>query len=178
MDPSRRSELAAFLKSRRARLSPADVGLPADSVPGPRRTPGLRREEVAELSGVGVTWYTWLEQGRNIPASPQVIGALARALRLSADEHRHLRDLAGLPPSVPADSPGNDGLLARLQRLVDAVAPNAASIYDVHFDYLVWNEPYRRIRHDPAGLAADRRNLLWMMFADAENRARLTSSPA
>ncbi len=178
MDPSRRSELAAFLKSRRAQLSPADVRLPADSVPGRRRTPGLRREEVAELSGVGVTCYTWLEQGRNIPASPQVIGALARALRLSADEDRHLRDLAGLPSSVPADSPGDDGVSARLQRLVDAVAQNAASIYDVHFDYLVWNEPYRRIRHDPARLAADRRNLLWMMFADAENRARLTSSPA
>ncbi len=175
MDPSRRSELAAFLKSRRARLSPADVGLPADSEPGRRRTPGLRREEVAELSGVGLTWYTWLEQGRNIPASPQVVGALARALRLSADEHRHLRDLAGLPPSVPADSPGDDGVPVRLQRLVDAVTPNAASIYDVHFDYVVWNEPYRRIRHDPAGLVVDRRNLLWMMFTDAENRSRMTT---
>ncbi len=175
MDPSRRSELAAFLKSRRARLSPADVGLPADSEPGRRRTPGLRREEVAELSGVGLTWYTWLEQGRNIPASPQVVGALARALRLSADEHRHLRDLAGLPPSVPADSPGDDGVPVRLQRLVDAVTPNAAAIYDVHFDYVVWNEPYRRIRHDPAGLVVDRRNLLWMMFTDAENRSRMTT---
>ena len=175
MDPSRRGELAAFLRSRRARLSPAEVGLPGDSEPGRRRTPGLRREEVAELSGVGVTWYTWLEQGRNIPASPQVIGALARALRLSADEHRHLRDLAGLPPSTPPDSPGDGGVLPRLQRLVDAVAPNAASIYDVHFDYLAWNEPYRRIRHDPAGLTASRRNLLWMMFTDSENRARMTT---
>jgi transcriptional regulator with XRE-family HTH domain len=169
----RYGELAAFLRSRRARLTPADVGLPADSEPGRRRTPGLRREEVAELSGVGVTWYTWLEQGRKIPASPQVIAALARALRLSADEHRHLRDLAGLAPAVP--SPGADGGHPRLQRLVDAVAPNAASIYDVHFDYLVWNEPYRRIRHDPAGLAAGRRNLLWMMFTDSENRARMTT---
>jgi len=175
VDSSRRSELAAFLRSRRARLSPADVGLPAASQPGRRRTPGLRREEVAELSGVGVTWYTWLEQGRNIPASPQVIGALARALRLSADEHRHLRDLADLPPSAPPGSPGEDGTSARLQRLVDAVTPNAASIYDVHFDYLAWNEPYQRIRHDPAGLAAGRRNLLWMMFTDSENRARMTA---
>lgn len=109
---------------------------------------------------MGVTWYTWLEQGRNIPASPQVIGSLARSLRLSADERRHLRDLAGLPPPAPPDPPDEDGLQARLQRLVDAVAPNAASIYDVHFDYLAWNEPYQRIRHDPAGLAAGRRNLL------------------
>jgi hypothetical protein len=66
-------------------------------------------------------------------------------------------------------------VLARLQRLVDAVTPNAASIYDVHFDYLAWNEPYRRIRHDLAQLAAGRRNLLWMMFTDQENRARMTT---
>ena len=101
-----RGQLAAFLRSRRARLTPADVGLPADSEPGRRRTPGLRREEVAELSGVGVTWYTWLEQGRNITGLAQVIDALARALRLSADEHRHLRELAGLA-AAPAAS-GDD----------------------------------------------------------------------
>jgi predicted kinase len=106
-----RGQLADFLRSRRARLTPADVGLPADSEPGRRRTPGLRREEVAELSGVGVTWYTWLEQGRKITASPQVVDALARALRLSADEHRHLRELAGLPsgpgpPPVPGPAAG------------------------------------------------------------------------
>ena len=172
MSPGRHGELAAFLRSRRARLTPADVGLPGDSEPGRRRTPGLRREEVAQLSGVGVTWYTWLEQGRKIPASPQVIEALARALRLSADEHRHLRGLAGLTASAPAS--GGDAQ-PRLQRLVDAVAPNPASVYDDHFDYLAWNEPYRRIRHDPAGLAAGRRNLLWMMFTDSENRARLTT---
>ena len=172
MSPGRHGELAAFLRSRRARLTPADVGLPGDSEPGRRRTPGLRREEVAQLSGVGVTWYTWLEQGRKIPASPQVIEALARALRLSADEHRHLRELAGL--TAAAEASGDD-LQPRLKRLVDAAAPNAACVYDIHFDYLAWNEPYRRIRHDPAGLPAGRRNLLWMMFTDAENRARMTT---
>jgi predicted kinase/transcriptional regulator with XRE-family HTH domain len=167
-----RGQLADFLRTRRARLTPADVGLPGDSEPGRRRTPGLRREEVAELSGVGVTWYTWLEQGRKITASTQVVDALARALRLSTDEHRHLRELAGLA-AAPAVS--GDDTRARLQRLVDAVAPNAASVYDVHFDYLSWNEPYRRIRHDPAALPSRRRNLLWMMFTDAENRARMTT---
>jgi hypothetical protein len=121
---------------------------------------------------VGVTWYTWLEQGRKITASPQVVDALARALQLSADEHRHLRELAGLAAVSP---PSGDDSRARLQRLVDAVAPNAASVYDVHFDYLAWNEPYRLIRHDPAGLPAGRRNLLWMMFTDADNRARMTT---
>ena len=172
MSAGSRGQLADFLRSRRARLTPADVGLPSDSEPGRRRTPGLRREEVAELSGVGVTWYTWLEQGRKIPASPQVVDALARALRLSADEHRHLRELAGL--TAAAEASGDDAQ-PRLWRLVDAAAPNAACVYDIHFDYLAWNEPYRRIRHDPAGLPADRRNLLWMMFTDAENRARMTT---
>jgi transcriptional regulator with XRE-family HTH domain len=167
-----RGQLADFLRSRRARLTPADVGLPGDSEPGRRRTPGLRREEVAELSGVGVTWYTWLEQGRNILASSQVIDALARSLRLSADEHRHLRELAGLDASPPAS---DDDPQPRLRRLVDAVAPNPASVYDVHFDYLAWNEPYRRIRHDPATLPDNRRNLLWMMFTDPDNRARMTT---
>ena len=169
-----RSELAAFLRARRGRLQPADVGLPADPVPGRRRTPGLRREEVAELSGVGLTWYTWLEQGRDIPASAQVVDALARALRLSTDEHRHLRDLAGLTPAAPSDAATAEAR-PRLQRLVDALTPTIASDYDVHFDYLAWNTPYRRIRHDPATLPADRRNLLWMMFTDAENRARMTT---
>jgi hypothetical protein len=77
---TRRTELAAFLRTCRARLTPADVGLPEGSASGLRRTPGLRREEVAQLSGVGVTWYTWLEQGRDISASVQVIDALAQAL--------------------------------------------------------------------------------------------------
>jgi transcriptional regulator with XRE-family HTH domain len=99
--PTRRTELAAFLRAQRARLTPADVGLPEGSAPGRRRTPGLRREEVAQLSGVGVTWYTWLEQGRDIAASAQVIDALVRALRLTPDQHRHLRELAGLPPPEP-----------------------------------------------------------------------------
>jgi transcriptional regulator with XRE-family HTH domain len=168
---ARRGELAAFLRTRRARLRPEDVGLPEGSASGRRRTPGLRREEVAQLSGVGVTWYTWLEQGRDISASAQVVDALARALLLDPDQHRHLRDLAGLATherETPAEQ-----VLPRLQRLVDAVAPNAASIYDVHFDFLVWNTRYARLRHDPGGLPGDRRNLLWMMFTDAENRARM-----
>ena len=168
---ARRVELAAFLRAQRARLRPADVGLPRDRHPGQRRTPGLRREEVAQLSGVGVTWYTWLEQGRNISASEQVLDALARALLLDPDQHRHLRGLAGL-----TTAPGQtrvDDVLPRLQRLVDAAAPNLASIYDVHLDYVVWNTPYVRLRHDPALLPDDRRNLIWMMFTDQENQARM-----
>jgi transcriptional regulator with XRE-family HTH domain len=167
----RRGELAAFLRAQRDRLAPADVGLPDGSASGRRRTPGLRREEVAQLSGVGVTWYTWLEQGRDISASVQVIDALARALLLTPDQHRHLRELAGQPPPEPSAPPGD--LLPRLQLLVDAVAPSPASVYDRYFDYLVWNESYAKVRHDPGTLPPGRRNMLWMMFTDPVNQARM-----
>ena len=168
---ARRAELAAFLRTQRARLRPADVGLPEDCDPGRRRTPGLRREEVAQLSDVSVTWYTWLEQGRNVSASEQVVEALARALLLDRDQRRYFRGLAGL--AAEAGRTHADDVLPRMQRLVNAAAPNIASVYDVHFDYVAWNEPYRRLRHDPAMLPAERRNLLWMMFSDAENRVRM-----
>ena len=168
---ARHTELAAFLRAQRARLRPADVGLPPDSNPGRRRTPGLRREEVAEIAGVSLTWYTWLEQGRNITASEQVIDAVARALRLDSDQRRHIRGLAGLS-TAPGETDVDDAL-PRLQRLVDAAAPSIAVVYDRHFDYVVWNIPYQRLRHDPSTVPAGRRNLLWMMFGDAENRARL-----
>ena len=158
-----RAELGAFLRARRGQVQPADVGLPGGGASGRRRTPGLRREEVAQLSGVGVTWYTWLEQGRPISASGQVIDAIGRALQLTPDEREHLRALAGLPAPEPAADAAD--LTPRLQRLVDAALPNIASAVDIHFDYLAWNRAYTLLRHDPATLPADRRNLMWMMFA-------------
>ena len=90
-EPERRAELANFLRAHRARILPAQLGLPARAR---RRTPGLRREEVAELIGVGVTWYTWLEQGRDIAASPPALSALARALQLTPAERAYLFELA------------------------------------------------------------------------------------
>src|SRR5207237_8921903 len=89
----RRHELAALLRSRRERITPEQVGLRPSRR---RRTPGLRREEVAQLAGVGVTWYTWIEQGRDVNASPQVLDAIARTLRFDEHEHAHLCTLAGL----------------------------------------------------------------------------------
>src|SRR5581483_961692 len=86
----RREELADFLRRRRAEIKPEDIGLPAG---GRRRTPGLRREEVAALAGVGTTWYTWLEQGRDVRASLEVLEALAKALRLDSAERNHLIQL-------------------------------------------------------------------------------------
>jgi hypothetical protein len=112
-------------RARRAQVTPQDVGLPEDMEPGRRRTPGLRREEVAELAGMSLTWYTWLEQGRRIAASPQVIDALARALLLEPGQHRYLRRLAGLADPtehLPASAAG------RAQRLVDSLMPNIASV--------------------------------------------------
>jgi transcriptional regulator with XRE-family HTH domain len=149
MSDSQRAELAAFLRARRAQVTPQDAGLPTDMEPGRRRTPGLRREEVAELAGMSLTWYTWLEQGRRIAASPQVIDALAQALLLEPAQHRYLRRLAGLAdlmehlPASAAD---------RAQRLVDSLMPNLASVYDGHFDFVAWNLAYSRIRADPAEL--------------------------
>ena len=98
----RNRELAAFLRSRRERITPEDVGLPGGHR---RRTAGLRREEVAQLAGVGVTWYTWLEQGRPIRASVQVLEAVARTLRLDAVERQHLFRLAEAPDTAtPGDA--------------------------------------------------------------------------
>src|SRR6266496_118776 len=97
--PSRRDELRAFLRSRRARLSPAEVGLPDEGVR--RRTPGLRREELAALAGVGTTWYTWLEQGRDVQASLAVLEALAQALRLSPAERAHMIRVGRGEPAPP-----------------------------------------------------------------------------
>ncbi|GAA4249860.1 helix-turn-helix transcriptional regulator [Dactylosporangium darangshiense] len=170
-DEQRRRELAKFLRVQRARVRPRDVGLPES--PGVRRTPGLRREEVAELSGVGLTWYTWLEQARAIPASPQVIDALARALRLGADRHAHLRALAGLPPPGDGGRAAGEPDAGRLARLVEAMMPNPASAYDVHWDYLAWNRAYAIIRHNPGQIAPERRNLLWMLLTDGEIRRRM-----
>src|SRR6266487_6774282 len=94
----RRAELARFLRTRRERITQKQVGLPAG---GRRRTPGLRREELAQLAGVGVTWYTWLEQGRPINASGQVLDAVAATLRLSSVEREHLYRLAEATPARP-----------------------------------------------------------------------------
>ncbi|MER6302732.1 helix-turn-helix transcriptional regulator [Kitasatospora sp. NPDC001539] len=135
----RRTELARFLKACRARVTPEDVGLPA----GPRRrTPGLRREEVAQLAGVGVTWYTWLEQGRPINASEQVLLAVARALRLDGTEREHLFRLAGTSPSPLAQAAPPE-LNQSIQVILDSLAPLPAAVSNTRFDVLGYNEPYR-----------------------------------
>jgi transcriptional regulator with XRE-family HTH domain len=133
----RREELREFLMSRRARVSPAEAGLPAG---GPRRrTPGLRREEVAVLAGVGASWYQWLEQGRDITVSPQVLDAVSRVLRFNGPERRHLYVLAGLNPPLPEAAPEVD-ICAGLYRLLDGWMPYPAHIMDAYWNIVGYNE--------------------------------------
>ncbi len=166
----RRRELAEFLRSRRARLAPADVGLP-DA--GLRRTPGLRREEVAVLAGVGVTWYTWLEQGRKINPSDDVLSSIARTLRLSSAETEHVFRLAGTHPPAstqPAEVPGS------LRRLVESQDPAVAFLIDARWDLLAWSraaEEFFQYEHFPV---ADR-NVAWLMFASSRVREVLEDWP-
>ena len=134
-----REELRDFLRSRRARVTPADVGMPSA---GQRRTPGLRREEVAVLAGVGVSWYTWLEQGRDINVSGEVLDAIARVLRLTEPERAHLYLLAGLNPPR-ADGQGSE-VTAELRRLLDAW-PHPALLRDRQWNLLALNDAARTV---------------------------------
>ncbi|MFC8435382.1 helix-turn-helix transcriptional regulator [Streptomyces sp. NPDC057253] len=160
----RRPELASFLRSRRARVTPADVGMP----PGlRRRTPGLRREEVAQLSGVGVTWYTWLEQGRPINASAQVLDAVARTLRLDLPEREHLYRLAQVPfapdPQSLTRSAGPE-----VQGIIDALDPLPAVVYNSRYDILATNQGYRQLFLTREIAAIGIPNALWTLFTVSE----------
>ncbi|TJZ50353.1 helix-turn-helix domain-containing protein [Streptomyces piniterrae] len=170
-DQGRRRALAEFLRSRRERITPSDAGIPA----GPRRrTPGLRREEVAQLSGVSVTWYTWLEQARDITVSRQVLTSLARALMLTSVERRHLFALAG---ERPPEQPAGRGPGLALQRLVDALEPHPAYLLDANWDLVGWNRAEAGLIGDPAELAPSERNLIWLVFMDPAMRTLLADWP-
>jgi transcriptional regulator with XRE-family HTH domain len=157
---ARREELAAFLRNRRERVTPADAGI----APGlRRRTPGLRREEVAQLAGVGVTWYTWLEQGRPINASVQVLDAIAGVLRLGASERWHLYRLAEVP-GVPTPST-SDTISAEVLRVLDALDPSPACIYNGKYDLLACNESYAALFPYLVDATGIERNALWQMYA-------------
>ncbi len=156
----RRDDLAAFLRSRRERIRPEEVGLP----PGTRRrTTGLRREELAQLAGVGVTWYTWLEQGRPIRASTQVLDAVARTLRLDRAERDHLYRLAGVPPAEPAADVCRV-VGPEMQQILDGITTLPACLLNERFDLLGWNELYARLFPSVVRAPAERRNTLWLSF--------------
>jgi transcriptional regulator with XRE-family HTH domain len=161
----RRAELGDFLRARRARLSPADFGMPD----GPRRrTPGLRREEVALLAGMGVSWYTWLEQGREINASTQVLDALARVLRLDRAERWHMYVLAEAVPVLVSD--GRCSVPDAITEIVRSLDPLPAVVTNARFDVLEENDAYRDLFRDWHLLPCVHRNTLWCTVT--EPRAR------
>jgi transcriptional regulator with XRE-family HTH domain len=159
------AEMAEFLRVRRARLRPRDVGLPEGSR---RRTPGLRREEVAQLADISTTYYTFLEQGRDVRPSEQVLDALGRALRLTPAERAHLHDLVyGARPVGPA---GPEMLLPSVAALVARLDPWPAYVTGRRFDILASNRAARILWADwPAG-PPEERNVLWWTFLDPAAR--------
>lgn len=159
---SRRHELAAFLRSRRERISPEQLGLP---LTGRRRTPGLRREEVAQLAAVGVTWYTWLEQGRDIQVSVQVLDSVARTLLLDPNERAHLFALAGSEDPTPVRECPT--VTPAVRMLLDKIEPMPAAVLNSRYDILAYNRAYTRIVGDLDAIPFEDRNLLWLAFTDS-----------
>ena len=159
-----RQELAEFLRARREATRPEQVGLP--SARG-RRTPGLRREEVAMLAGVSLTWYTWLEQGRRINASDDVLLAIGRALRLDDAGLDHLLSLTE-PGTATVDAPTEPP--SALARLLDALMPAPAYVLGPRWEFVGWNAAQARLYPRIAELEPPRRNLLWVLFADPATR--------
>ncbi|MEU6541439.1 helix-turn-helix transcriptional regulator [Streptomyces sp. NPDC047000] len=166
-----RAELREFLRSRRARVAPEDVGMP----PGVRRrTPGLRREEVAHLAGVGITWYTWLEQGRPINVSSQVLDAVARTLFLDAAERDHLYRLAGVPqPPVTSDPPTE--IPGDLDTVLETLDPLPAMLVDARTDVLRWNRAYAALHPALVSAPPGERNTVWHLFAAPEGRHHIVN---
>ncbi|WP_350278302.1 helix-turn-helix transcriptional regulator [Kribbella sp. HUAS MG21] len=156
---AQRRELGVFLRSRRERIRPDEVGFAPG---GRRRTPGLRREEVALLAGVGVTWYTWLEQGRDINVSAQVLEAIATALRFDRQERSHLFRLAGLRLG-PTQS-GCSALPPSVQKTLDAVSPYPAVVLNERYDILAFNQAYCKVVLDLEQVPVEQRNMLWVTF--------------
>lgn len=163
---SGRRELADLLRSRRARLKPGDVGLPAGTR---RRTPGLRREEVALLANVSSTYYTFLEQGRDVRPSRQVLDALAGALRLEPAERNHIHRLAhGGPPAD--DGPEPEALAPGVGAVVDRLDPHPTYVLGARRDVLAANRSARALFADWRALPREERNMLWWMFTDPRAR--------
>ncbi|MFK4222593.1 helix-turn-helix domain-containing protein [Streptomyces sp. NPDC019890] len=162
----RRHELAGFLRSRRERITPEQVGLPRGRR---RRTPGLRREEVAQLSAVGVTWYTWLEQARDIQVSPQVLDALARALLLDQSERAHLFALAAAADPAPGGSCPT--VTPALRQLLEQLEPIPACIQNSRYDILAYNRTYGRLLCDLDAVPPEDRNCMILAFTNDDWRA-------
>jgi transcriptional regulator with XRE-family HTH domain len=162
----RRAELSDFLRTRRAKIVPSDVGL-ADGAR--RRTPGLRREEVALLANIGATWYTRLEQGQPINVSAEVLDGIAHALRLTSEERRHLHLLAGMTPT--AALPAEERVSELVRRVLDGLDPLPAYVRGRRWDILAWNASADALA-DFSNATGPARNLVWRLFLDSNSRCR------
>ncbi|WSL80586.1 helix-turn-helix transcriptional regulator [Kitasatospora sp. NBC_01266] len=169
-----------FLRSRRDRTTPATVGLPTDTER--RRTPGLRRAELAKLAGISPTWYQWLEQARPIPISRHVLQGLATALRLTEEETAHLFQLAGETPPVRCRVTTAQEVPEQYRQLLERLTALPAYILSHRFDILAWNSAFEVLLPHFGTLRAGERNLLLItfderapeIFPDWEERARDT----
>ncbi|HCI6029830.1 TPA: helix-turn-helix domain-containing protein [Klebsiella quasipneumoniae subsp. quasipneumoniae] len=167
MNTSDNHALGDFLRARRQRLDPVTFGFPA----GRRRTPGLRREEVAQLASISPTWYTWLEQGRGGAPSREVLERIARGLRLTTPEREHLFILAfGHPPQTRLTI--TDDMTPRLQRVLDAFAIPAI-IRTASWDVIAWNAAAARVLTDYGQLPLAEHNVLRRLFTRPEARCTL-----
>lgn len=167
-DEDRRKELAEFLRTRRARVPPSEAGaLPASR----RRTPGLRREEVAERAGVSASWYTWLEQGRDIHPSAGFLVRLGDVLRLSPLETHHLFTLAGKAPPESLET-RQEEVPEALEKLVREVLPIPAFVMGERFDFLLWNRHFERQIYNLNQIPRERRTWLDLLFVESEIHRR------
>jgi len=166
----RYKELGDFLKIRRAKILPSQVGLPEGTR---RRTPGLRREEIASLAGVGLTWYTWIEQGRPIQVSTQVLESLARVLMLDKQEAIHLYTLAQLAP--PTNFPTyNETVNPMLQHVLDSLQFSPSTIMDAYWNVITWNKAATEILLDYSKINVYKRNALRIMFTNEKFKKTFT----
>src|ERR1700678_3873365 len=162
---ARENRLFGYLKDRRTKLDPAAFGFAAER----RRTPGLRREEVAQRANISPTWYTWLEQGRGGAPSADVLNRIARALMLTDVEREHLF-LLGLGRPPEARYRKSDGVTPRLQRVLDALDPSPAVIRTAIWDVVAWNRAATVMLIDYGSLPPDQRNILRFIFLDPRAR--------
>ena len=159
------NQLGTYLKDRRAKLDPAALCFPMTR----RRTPGLRREEVAQRANVSATWYTWLEQGRGGSPSADVLNRISRALMLTTVEREHLFFIAlGHPPEVRYQA--TEGISPRIQRVLDALEFSPAFVKTVTWDLIAWNRAASALFGSDA-LAPEQRNILRRIFTDPHARA-------
>ncbi|GHO45886.1 helix-turn-helix transcriptional regulator [Ktedonospora formicarum] len=165
-DDQRRQDLADFLRTRRMRLSPEQVGLIRG---GRRRTPGLRREEVAQLANIGVSWYTLLEQGRDIRPSSEVLHSIADALQLTYAERSHLFLLANQQHVIDAYA-SDEEVSPALRRVLDSLSPVPAFVVGRRWDFLAWNITAEKVFGLSKPVPPYEYNAVWRMFTDPTSR--------